>query len=225
MKWTKEYKRKYNKEYYRKNKKRMLARGKEWKKNNPEKMKSYRKKWNDNNKEYYRNYYSGYSVDSDYYKTHHWKEYHKNYFKKYQNKNNYREKRRGYMKAWEERNPGYRSRYLMKKYKTDLMFHIGENMRINIYKALRGKTKTGRWKRMVGYNIRELKEHLENQFDENMSWDNYGSYWHIDHIIPKTWFLFKSSNDIGFKMCWDIDNLQPLERIANIKKSNRYIYC
>ena len=28
-----------------------------------------------------------------------------------------------------------------------------------------------------------LREHLENLFDENMNWDNYGSYWEVDHII------------------------------------------
>jgi hypothetical protein len=30
--------------------------------------------------------------------------------------------------------------------------------------------------------------------------------------------------DENFKKCWALDNLQPLEAIANIKKSNRLSY-
>lgn len=43
-----------------------------------------------------------------------------------------------------------------------------------------------------------------------MSWDNYGEYWEIDHIIPKSQFDFTSYNDIGFQICWSLMNLRPL---------------
>ncbi|MFW5903050.1 MAG: HNH endonuclease signature motif containing protein, partial [archaeon] len=63
---------------------------------------------------------------------------------------------------------------------------------------------------LVGYTFNELKEHLENQFTDKMNWGNYGDYWEIDHIKPKSSFDFEKPEDQEFKDCWSLDNLQPL---------------
>lgn len=55
-----------------------------------------------------------------------------------------------------------------------------------------------------------------------MNWDNYGSYWHIDHIKPISLFKYETAEDPEFKKCWALDNLQPLEKIANLKKGNKF---
>ncbi len=73
----------------------------------------------------------------------------------------------------------------------------------------------------VGYSIKELMQHLEKQFDKKMSWDNYGSYWHIDHIVPKSSFKILEIGDDEFKACWCLTNLRPLEAIANISKGSK----
>ncbi len=65
-----------------------------------------------------------------------------------------------------------------------------------------------------------LRDHLESLFTNGMTWENYGK-WHIDHIIPKSFFEFSSPNDVEFKMCWRLDNLQPLWAKDNIIKSNK----
>ncbi len=45
--------------------------------------------------------------------------------------------------------------------------------------------KCGRsWETLVGYTLEQLKKHLASDFDGKMTWDNYGVYWHIDHIVP-----------------------------------------
>lgn len=69
-----------------------------------------------------------------------------------------------------------------------------------------------------------------------MTWENYGKNgWHIDHIIPKSFFKFDSQEHPAFKACWALSNLQPLwettkiainygeneSYIGNIDKSNR----
>ena len=41
---------------------------------------------------------------------------------------------------------------------------------------------------LVGCDINYLRNHLEKQFEPWMSWDNYGKWWHVDHIIPVTKF-------------------------------------
>jgi len=90
----------------------------------------------------------------------------------------------------------------------------------NIRYSLRNNSKAGRhWETLVGYTIDDLKRHLEKQFTDEMNWGNQGSYWHIDHKIPVAVFNFETPEDIDFKRCWALKNLQPLEAIENIKKS------
>jgi 5-methylcytosine-specific restriction endonuclease McrA len=52
-----------------------------------------------------------------------------------------------------------------------------------------------------------------------MTWENYGIYWHIDHIKPLSWFNLETE----FKDAWALSNLQPLEATKNLSKGNRYI--
>jgi 5-methylcytosine-specific restriction endonuclease McrA len=54
-----------------------------------------------------------------------------------------------------------------------------------------------------------------------MNWENYGSYWHIDHKIPISVFNFEKPEDYDFKRCWNLKNLQPLEKFKNMSKGNR----
>jgi len=59
---------------------------------------------------------------------------------------------------------------------------------------------------------------LEFQFDDEMNWDNYGTYWHIDHVLPVS--MFNHDNIEAVKKCWNWVNLRPLEAKENSKKSN-----
>jgi hypothetical protein len=80
-----------------------------------------------------------------------------------------------------------------------------------------------KWETILGYSILDLMSHLESKFTPEMSWDNYGKYWHIDHIKPKSLFIYSSMEDEEFKKCWSLDNLQPLEAVENIRKGNKYL--
>jgi len=57
-----------------------------------------------------------------------------------------------------------------------------------------------------------------------MNWDNYGSYWEVDHIIPRKTFNYNKPEDIGFQICWALDNLQPLTKKENLKKGSKIYY-
>ena len=74
---------------------------------------------------------------------------------------------------------------------------------------------------ILGYTSIDLMKHLESQFTEGMLWDNYGE-WHIDHIIPDSWFNYTSLNDEDFKKSWNLNNLQPLWAAENHSKGDRY---
>ena len=41
-----------------------------------------------------------------------------------------------------------------------------------------------------------------------MNWDNYGSYWEIDHIKGIEKFNFKYKKQVA--ECWNYKNLRPL---------------
>jgi hypothetical protein len=74
----------------------------------------------------------------------------------------------------------------------------------------------------LGYTIEELMSHLEKQFTEGMTWENYGE-WHVDHIKPMSSFKFESVDDPEFKECWKLENLQPLWEEDNLSKGPRYL--
>ena len=105
-------------------------------------------------------------------------------------------------------------------------FKIRKNVSRQIVHALKRKEGSKHGQSVLdklGYSLQQLKEHLEKQFDENMNWENYGTYWHIDHIVPHSSFSYTSMDDEEFKKCWSLNNLRPLEAIENIKKSNKLL--
>lgn len=95
---------------------------------------------------------------------------------------------------------------------------IACSLRVRIRKALREKCKYKNTKDLIGCSIEQLKLHLEKQFSEEMTWDNYGK-WHIDHIIPCS--FFNLTDPIQQKMCFNFRNLQPLWATENISKNNK----
>lgn len=76
---------------------------------------------------------------------------------------------------------------------------------------------------ILGYSAADLKKHLEDQFADGMSWDNYGKDgWEIDHIVPESWFKYDSINDESFQQAWALSNLQPMWAHQNRKKNAVY---
>jgi hypothetical protein len=83
-------------------------------------------------------------------------------------------------------------------------------------------SKSGRrWESLVGYTINQLKKHLEKKFKPGMTWENYGTRWHIDHKIPISVFNFKTPDDLDFRICWSLKNLQPLGAHENKVKHDK----
>jgi len=71
---------------------------------------------------------------------------------------------------------------------------------------------------LVGCDLQTLKEYIEKQFKEGMTWENHGFYgWHIDHIIPLG--TAKTEEEM-IKLC-HYTNLQPLWALENLRKSKK----
>ena len=68
----------------------------------------------------------------------------------------------------------------------------------------------------LGYTAEQLKQHIERQFNKKMTWDNYASYWEIDHITPVSVFFKNGEMDPRVINC--LTNLRPLECSLNRSK-------
>lgn len=114
-----------------------------------------------------------------------------------------------------------RSELHKKRCKTDISYKLKCNIRTRIYGSLRASGLRRNEKiKYLGMNKYYYQKWLEYQFDENMNWDNYGSYWEIDHVLAIDSFKFTDENDDEIYTCFDWKNTRPLEAGENARKSN-----
>jgi len=106
----------------------------------------------------------------------------------------------------------------------DPLYKLISNFRTAIYQVLKESNveKNGHYFDILGYTPEELIVHLENQFTEGMTWENYGEF-HVDHKLPISSFNIKEIGDEEFMRCWCLDNLQPMWGEENIRKSNKVL--
>ena len=139
-------------------------------------------------------------------------------------RNKHLKKRREYNKIYDSNPINYQRRlkndqkYRRKKRKTDPIWRMGQIIKQYLHRALNSK-KRGRSEELVGYNKKMLTEHIERLWEDWMSWDNYGTEWEIDHIIPVQYYLDKGITDPS--IIHNLENLRPLCRLENRKKGKR----
>lgn len=136
-----------------------------------------------------------------------------------------KEKKIQYHQKWYKKNKAKllarHAAYKKEKYASDILFKLRVICSVSIYQAMRSSKNGSSILDYLPYTMKELKQHLEGQFDDKMAWSNYGSYWQIDHIIPQSKLPYSSMEDDNFKKCWALENLRPLEAVANRKKFNK----
>ena len=159
------------------------------------------KKWREKNEEYLKNKHKTWSEKN----KEHLREYHKKW--REENLDKWRETKRNYEKTRKSNDPIYK---LIGNFRTAIYTVLKEN---NV-------TKYGHYFEILGYQPEQLINHLESQFNDGMTWDNYGE-WHVDHKLPITYFKFNEVTDNEFKKCWSLENLQPMWGNENISKSNK----
>lgn len=70
-----------------------------------------------------------------------------------------------------------------------------------------------------GLDIEQFRKWIEIQFTEGLYWENFGSAWQFDHIVPVAYFDFSIEDDLI--LCWNFINIR-VERIEHNKnKGNR----
>ena len=95
------------------------------------------------------------------------------------------------------------------------------NMNYRLKKSLAARLRTVLVKNdstmnYIGCNIQYLREWFEYNFTAEMTWENYGTYWSIDHIIPVS--KFDLEDEMQKKQCWNWSNMMPVTVAYNSTK-------
>lgn len=158
------------------------------------------------------------------------KECNKKYDKKFQEKTNYRTKRdktqkaKEYRKQYVEKNKDWWRKY-EREYKTsrrqeDMFFKIKSNLSSRLSDLIQNRIIGQRTIELLGCDRNTFLQHIESQFTEGMTWENYGlKGWHIDHIIPIS--SYDLTNESEVKKACHYSNLQPLWWKDNLEKGNK----
>jgi len=226
-----EKKREYSRKYYKAHGKEIRERDRKYRQAHPEKEKErcrkYRESHPEKEKERCRKYRESHREEirkrrRKFYKAH--PEKIREWGRKYResHREEKREYHRKYRNANREKIHKRKRKSDNKRRRTDPKYRLNKNIAGVIGTCLKGKKAGRRWQLLVGYTLEDLEKHLEKQFDDKMRWENYGSYWDLDHIKPVSLFHFILPEDPEFKQCWALKNLQPLEHMVNVRKSNHY---
>jgi hypothetical protein len=113
-------------------------------------------------------------------------------------------------KAWRKANSER-----LKILASDPIRKLTKSIRRSTYMALKTQNtqKSSRTIPLLGCDIQWLIAWLEIQFRPEMTWENYGPVWHIDHIQPCASFDLKDPQQQ--KLCFHWTNLQPLFATEN----------
>lgn len=159
------------------------------------------------NKEYYqKNYKEYYQKNSN-----EIKEKSKQYYQN--NKDKAKEVRKQYYLANKETINSKQKEYAKNKYSNNILFKLSKNIRFLIWHSFKNKgyKKNSKTNNILGCSFEDFKLHLENLFIGDMCWENYGTYWDIDHIIP----ISSANNEEEVIKLNHYTNLQPLDSYTN----------
>lgn len=130
---------------------------------------------------------------------------------------------------WNSRNPSkkaeYRSREYFKNYQirreSNPQFKLSGNIRNRIRMALKRQeaAKFNNTFELIDCSPNFLKIWIENQFNSDMSWNNYGLYWNIDHVIPCSFFDLKKREEQ--LKCFNWKNCRPMKSLENNLKNDK----
>lgn len=217
----------YSKKYYSENKDIILLRVKEYTENNSDKVKEYKNEYNKNNTNL--DYHKKYRNDNKdsisekrkmYYQIN--KERVKERVKEYtsenreyvnqRNRENREKNKDEYNRKWCE--------YVKKRKNNDPLYKLSCSIRTLISQSFKNQftKKAKKTVEILGCDFETFKEHIEIQFTDDMNWDNYATYWQLDHKTPISW---SESEEEVYKLN-HYTNFQPLFWKDNISKGNRW---
>ena len=152
------------------------------------------------------------------------------YDKEYQSKTNSRVKRdkspeaKKYRKQYIAENKDwwrkYEREYRSSRKQEDMFFKIKSNLSSRLSDLIKNRIIGQRTVELLGCDKDTFLQHLESQFTEGMTWENYGlKGWHVDHIMPIS--SYDLTNEDEVKKACHYTNLQPLWWQDNLEKGDK----
>ena len=107
------------------------------------------------------------------------------------------------------------ARIRYQKLKDEPWFKVKRALRNQIKRiCIKSKTrKNRRTEEYAGCTITFLRKHIESQFKDGMTWDNYATMWEVDHIRPLC--TFDLTNEQDRLKANHYTNLRPLCKHLN----------
>lgn len=212
MAQTKEERNAYMKEWRKKNKEKIKAQNKKYRETHKEEIKATHKEWRDKNRERLN-------------------EQQKARYK--ENPQMFKDSKARYIASHEEQVKESRARYKAEnrqkctdyqrtKRQTDPIYRFRSSFvhLMSLYRKRTGYTGgKGTWE-MVGCDFETFLVHIQSQFEEGMTMENYGhgeGCWNIDHIIP----ISAAKTDEDVERLNHYTNLRPMWAVDNYKKSKK----
>jgi hypothetical protein len=124
-----------------------------------------------------------------------------------------------YQKEYRKNNMDNFVKRNLEKYHSDPIFKLKTNFRNRIRKVIHRKSIPSNF--ILGCTWDVFKNHIEQQFQPGMTWDNHSQFgWHLDHIIP---LASAKTEDELYKLN-HYTNLQPLWWRDNLSKSDKIVF-
>lgn len=132
-------------------------------------------------------------------------------------------------KKWNEyqKRTGQNKKHNKLKRQTNLQWKLKQVLRCRYLDALKRHTSGSRVNKhhsaieLIGCSIDFYKQYLEQQFKPDMTWENHGILWEIDHIKPCA--AFDLTNITQQHECFIYTNTQPLYYSENRSKGDTYV--
>ena len=137
------------------------------------------------------------------------------------------QRNRDKVRDWQLANPEKRKaqvkRYFSKRQQIDYEYRVKKSLVSRYRYAIKNASNsTATTLEFLGCSIEQARLHLESQFRDGMSWDNYGE-WEIDHIRPCA--SFDLTDPEQQRECFHYSNLQPLWREENRLKADTWQFA
>jgi len=127
-------------------------------------------------------------------------------------------------KAWAKTENGKRNSKIQGKktaqrLRDDPAKRLAWNIRVRMYSTLKGTLhQSATVIRNTEFpDLPSIRTHFESQLTGEMTMDNYGSVWDLEHTIALIWYDHNDPEDV--KRCWSRSNLRPMLCKDNRQKS------
>jgi hypothetical protein len=116
------------------------------------------------------------------------------------------------------KNKQKRNKQFMERYHSDPVFKLHRSCARRIFNVIHKKRSTDEY---VGCSSEKLQDWFEFCFQDGMTFENHGTVWHIDHVIPVN--KFDLDDEEQQFLCFNWRNMMPYPKKDNLSKHDNIV--